>query len=359
MKMFNQKNIQDEAKEKTMDCFNINSGRFIEMLFDSVSDYPKYDFKNMVKILNKYEDTLTKAGFTKDARNNDGDTVLMAVTRRRNNNKNILPIIKDLLELGFDPNANTDDWISPLMMSIINSKEDRALELLKHDIDINLKRKEMHNNPMLVEAMGSLFPKKVVLKLIEKGADVNATNDNGITPLISMAYSLKPFSSGIKETMKDIATALLDKGAKIKTKDNNDRNVFSMAASHKNYTFLKVFNEILKQKEIKIDKEVINNVDNKGNTPLLSAATGLNIREEHSKDIITVLLENGADIHATNLKKQNVIEVAEEEGNKGFLTAYKKIIEEKKQEAINAAIEADPLLKDTQDFNKSIKSLKM
>ncbi len=108
MEMFDKKGIS--AEEVVMDGFNINSGRFKEMLFDSVSEYPTYELTKMLWIFNKHEKALAKLGVTKDIRNNDGDTVLIKAVR-----ENTLPVIKELLEFGFDPNTANDDGVTPLI----------------------------------------------------------------------------------------------------------------------------------------------------------------------------------------------------------------------------------------------------
>ena len=88
---------------------------------------------------------------------------------------------------------------------------------------------------------------------IENGADVNAANDNGVTPLYSAARNFRT----------EIAKLLIAAGADVNAKTEND------------------------------------------NTPLHEAISAF----EFNHDIIDLLLANGADPHAMNKKGQTPLQI--------------------------------------------------
>lgn len=122
--------------------------------------------------------------------------------------------------------------------------------------------------------------RRVVERLIEKGADVNAKDRNGETPL----------QYAINKEFRNMATMLIIKGAKLSADEEEQKNMLDeIAPLHRVAqegqlsnveTFLKKY------------PHLVNSRDSLGRTPLYWAA-----RADHI-EVCEVLLANGADINA-------------------------------------------------------------
>jgi len=132
--------------------------------------------------------------------------------------------------------------------------------------------------------------------LLEKGADINAQNNNGNTPLHVAVWSSDPAM---------VVTRLIEKGADINAQDNNGLTPQYQAAMLRN---LKMVMLLL---EKGADKEAQNN---DGNTPLHVATHSGN------EAMATLLLHNGADIEAQNNDGNTPLHVATHSGNETMAT---------------------------------------
>lgn len=145
----------------------------------------------------------------------------------------------------------------------------------------------VENNPEIIHAKDKdgrtplhwacrgVYP-EIVKYLAEKGADVNARDNNLVTPLISLA----------NRNSIDGATILLRRGADPNIMDNTEQTPLHYAAA-------RGFDEMVKiLLEYNAETEPRNSY---GRTPLVLAA-----REAGNPDVIKLLVERGSDINAAD-----------------------------------------------------------
>jgi ankyrin repeat protein/beta-lactamase regulating signal transducer with metallopeptidase domain len=125
-----------------------------------------------------------------------------------------------LIDRGADVNASTDDGNTPLYLAISRGQIDVVRVLLAKGADPNKRTTSTtsrfgNSNGALLDLLNGGFRREsdveIALLLIDKGADVNATLQNGMTPLI-LATQAKRI---------DIVRALLAKGADPNKASNN------------------------------------------------------------------------------------------------------------------------------------------
>ena len=104
-------------------------------------------------------------------------------------------LITKLLAAGADVNAADQNGITPLIAASSSLQKGAVELLLSHAADPSLKTKEGFTasdflNSRLIDA-SSAGNVELIAKLLAAGADVNATDQNGITPLIAASSSLQ------------------------------------------------------------------------------------------------------------------------------------------------------------------------
>ena len=194
----------------------------------------------------------------------------------------IISLISDVAE----DKKSLEDIINPLKSAIRKCcdyiKIDIINILLEKGADINAK--DNYGWTPLVQAIHECecgceceCSKEVIKILLEKGADINAKDNYGRTPL------MHAIQYGCSE---EVIKILLEKGADINAKDNYGRTPLMHAIQYG------CSEEVIK---ILLDKGAdVNAKDKNGCTPLMHA-----IHEcECSKEVIKILLEKGADINA-------------------------------------------------------------
>ncbi len=131
-------------------------------------------------------------------------------------------------------------------------------------------------------------------KLLDKGADVNSTNHNSVTPLMRAAL----YSGSA------IVKLLLDNGATITNRDASGANAVNFAASGNPESIYLLASHGAN----------INNSNGNGNTPLLTAVS---LYEEHKHNYISILtlLYLGANINCTNKDGLTPIIIATQHGD--------------------------------------------
>jgi ankyrin repeat protein len=153
-------------------------------------------------------------------------------------------------------------------------------------------------NTELMEAIRTQDVQKV-RGMISAGANVNAnmntTNQSGITPLMATAATL--------DGPIEMARLLLEKGAKVNAKDWLGWTPL-MYASYNGRTDLA---KLLLNKGAEV-----NAVSNTGWTPLMYAAY------KGQVEIGKLLIENGADLNAKTREGETALSIAESRGESGF-----------------------------------------
>jgi ankyrin repeat protein len=130
---------------------------------------------------------------------------------------------------------------------------------------------------------------KIVEKILDEGIDVNITNKDGITPLIT----------AVKNGYTNIVKLLIEKGANVNVKDNNGDPIILLATSSNNIGV-----DILR---LLIENGANVNVtsnDEYFRTPLTSALSG------HRKEMAELLINNGADIELASMNDSRPLQYA-------------------------------------------------
>jgi len=155
-----------------------------------------------------------------------------------------------------------------LLIPAAQGNINQVRELLDKGADVNA-RDILGDTPLTFPAFDGYT--EVVKALVDKGADVNARNRLGATAL--------QFASGKGHT--DVVELLIDKNADVNIKDNEGNSALRYAAD-------KGYAEIVK---LLLDKGAdFNAKDNDNNTPLTGAA------QDGHTEVVRLLLDKGADI---------------------------------------------------------------
>ncbi|WP_157154466.1 ankyrin repeat domain-containing protein [Brachyspira murdochii] len=187
--------------------------------------------------------------------------------------------IKKLIEsksLDVNYNLEIDEYSksTPLIKAIEYKQTDIINYLLENNADVNL---TLGYSTPLTEAM---YDEELVRKLIDLGADVNLPAElTGFTPLMASLHNIA------------IAELLIENGADIEAKDDDDINVLVYASTYNNEEMVKFLLE--KGADANTVCEIKNEHIDISPTPLMNAAYRGNT------NIINMLLENGADINYT------------------------------------------------------------
>ena len=205
--------------------------------------------------------------FTKDRY---GRNILMEAIRARSE-----VLIKDFIELGIDVNEIDKNGYSSIVASAFFNPSTEILDLLiKNGADINFKTVKKEN--LLIFASRNNSNEQIIEYFLNKGFDKNYKTLDGETPLLAAAQN-----PNIKIIQK-----LVEKGANIKATNNSNLNALMIASQ---------CNENPEVISYLIESGIpINSVDENGTTAVLLAAMNPKI------NIIDTLVNKGADLKSTN-----------------------------------------------------------
>ena len=205
--------------------------------------------------------------------NIDGDTPLLLATKLGFNE-----LCSLLIDKGARVNASNMLGLTPLISAIKTGNDGLVQKLLEHGATQTL----YDENETLLHSAAKLGLNDVCSALLKHGADVNASDGEGINPLII----------AVRTGNVDLVKQLLDHGAYVEgnTRENTRSgvNLLHTAAS---LGFHEVCTVLLEH------GMNLEDATKKGNTPLLLAT-----KKSHFK-AVSVLLENGAKINVSDKDK--------------------------------------------------------
>lgn len=176
---------------------------------------------------------------------------------------------------------------SDIFDAIVSDNIDKVSSILSKSPDSCNQKDEFGRTPLQIAVR---YGRIAMVKLfISRGADLNAKDGSGITPL---SYTSLPYSRELS-AHKEISEILISHGARLDMTDDNGFTPLHWAASGGRIGVTEVL--------ISHGAD-INARDDSGNTPLHLAALRNSVMEypaEHSK-VVQLLLQKGADINVKN-----------------------------------------------------------
>ena len=229
----------------------------------------------------------------------------------------LIEVVSTLLEHGADPNALNKDNESPLLGAIsvadsenwcIPQKDDPQVAiitlLLEAGADVNVQ--ELHNEWAPLHLVVYRNHARMIPLLFDYGVDIHIKTKNGQTPL----------HLAIEQSNVNIATLLLEAGAEVNAKDENFMTSLHIAVSFDSFESLENVRMQAYSDELEYDL-----------TPHLAFAVeheNLPVNPYGLQEIIVLLLERGADIHAQNKEGKTPYMIALEKGHTDILKLLEK-----------------------------------
>src|SRR6266702_3429014 len=161
-------------------------------------------------------------GANPDAENDEGETPLNLVSRGYGPEQDCVGIARLLLECGVDVNARKKNKTTPLHSAASEGRLKTAEVLLDHGANADAENDEGETPLKLVSqgGYGSQEGIDIARLLLERGVDVNARKKNKTAPLHSAAFN------GCFE----IAQVLLDHGANVDAEDDEGETPLSLVS---------------------------------------------------------------------------------------------------------------------------------
>lgn len=306
---------------------------------------------------------LLKAGADPNSVSSEGETALMTASRTGS-----VDAVKVLIAKGADVNAK-ETWHgeTALMWAVSQKHADVARELIAHGADVNahstVNKWERQNSAEPREKwlpLGGLTPLEFAARqgcaecipvLVEKGADINATDQDGITPLLSAMIN----------GHYDAASVLLEKGANPNLADRTGRTPLysavddhTMPASNRpspkevdNETTSLDLVKALLAKSANVNAQLKQQVPyrtklDRGDDTMLTTGTTPLLRAAKAGDIavMKLLLEKGADPKLATRNGVNPLMAAAGLGSKEEDTTGRRKTQADSIEAIKLCLQA-------------------
>ena len=232
-------------------------------------------------------------------------------------------VLQTIVESGVDVNATNWDGITVLMLASTHGNRDAISVLLHVGADPNII--DVDGNTFLHKALEVDCSKEVLQAIVESGVDVNATNKNGITALMT-AYRRGNIDAmsvllhvggdpnivdGNGDTLlryavhghcsKEVLQAIVESGIDVNATNKNGTSALMIASRRGNIDAISVLLHVGADR---------NSVDGNGDTLLHYAVDG-----ECSKEVLQAIVESGIDVNATNKNGTTALMKASRRGN--------------------------------------------
>ncbi|GFR22676.1 ankyrin-1, partial [Trichonephila clavata] len=206
-------------------------------------------------------------------------------------------VIRNLLDRGENVDATTPENFTALHLAVQANQPEVVEILLGHGANVQMKAGK-NGETALHMAAGVIDGHKCAELIIKSGADVNARNEDGETPLHNAA----------RHGQLKTVTQLLEDGAGLDSLSKQGESVLHVAVSNCHYEIGKSL--INHKKESATELQVINYVNqpNKNGETATHYGSSINKDQIHypteDKDIIALLLQHGGSV-TTETKKNS------------------------------------------------------
>jgi len=221
-----------------------------------------------------FAEWLIKNGADVNAKAKDGDTPLIKLCKAEYVD---LKMVTSVIDAGANIEAKDSDGWTPLIWAALHNEEALTKLLIAKGADVNVKDKD--GDPLLVLACdrSSTYTEMIEL-LVKGGANVNATVGCKKIPLLCGWF---------RNNGRDIRKLLVKNGADVNAKNQEGISPFLRECEGNGSKESKELVELMINRGADVKA-----TDNNGNTPLLYACRGRN------KELIELLIEKGADVNA-------------------------------------------------------------
>ncbi len=164
--------------------------------------------------------------------------------------------------------------------------------------------------------------REMVKMLLADGANVNAADEAGDTPLL---HAVMPNGIGISDDKEGTVKVLLDAGADVNAKNNANRTplFFATMVGHKDIVGL-----------LLAAGADVNVQDEDGRTALMGVIW------DENEELVKILLSAGADVNVKNKDGETALKLAREENNKKIIKLLKEA--GAKEEIVKSEAETEP-----------------
>lgn len=244
----------------------------------------------------KASKTLINAGANVDVKDNDGLTPL-----HRTIQSGQIGTVQILIAGGADVNAKNDYGVSPLIRSVDRVGKKGKIEIVKLLLDAGaeVNERNVHNETPLYLAAANQSEGKAVKILIDAGAEVNVKEKDMYTPLHGAA------SEGHFENVK----ALLDAGANVHAKNKFDETPLQSAFGSTGECDVKTVKALIAA------GANVNAKRKTGSRDFIFTVLYDAVTTCEEAEVIEILINAGADVHAKSGFQETVLFRAAEKGN--------------------------------------------
>ena len=232
-------------------------------------------------------------------------------------------VLQSIVDLGAKVNAKTKQYTTALMLASSKGNIDAINILLSAGADHAIA--DADGDSCIHYAVRGDCRKEVLQSIVDKGADVNATNNKNITPL--MLASTKGnvdavnllLSAGADQTIEDdtgytwihyavfgdcrkeVLQSIVDLGAKVNAKTKQNTTALMLASRKGN---IDAINVLLSAQGVQAIEDI------NGNSWIHYAVLG-----DCSKEVLQSIIDQGADVNATNKQNATPLMLASKKGN--------------------------------------------